>query len=84
MTAEKESLLQGHLLKCPRCKKSYSVEQYLRLEETEEFKSETVPIYKCPGCKWIFALAIVPLEVYDEILNFFKRDLINKLSPSTD
>jgi len=55
---EKKRLLNGTKLICPRCKKEHSVEAYARLGEAEEFKSETVPISKCPSCKWIFALAL--------------------------
>jgi len=65
---ESKTLLNGRHLTCPRCKKEHSVEEYLRLKEAEEFKSETVPIYKCPSCKWIFALALyVPQELYEQI-----------------
>ena len=57
---EKKSLLNGRFLKCPRCKQESSVEEYLRLVEAEEFKLETSPVYKCPRCKWIFALNVDP------------------------
>jgi phage FluMu protein Com len=61
-------LIDGHKMKCPRCKDFYSVEQYLRLEEIEEFDDETVPVYKCPKCKWIFALDVgVPPEILEEL-----------------
>ena len=61
-------LIDGHKMKCPRCKDYYSVEQYLRLEESPEFEDETVPVYKCPQCKWIFALQTgVPEEIYNEL-----------------
>lgn len=83
MNVEKESLMQENLLKCPRCKNFHSVEQYQKLKEAEEFDHETVPIYKCPSCKWIFALAIIPPELYDEILNFFKKELAGRLVRET-
>ena len=57
------------MLKCPRCKKDSSVEEHLRLGEAEEYKSQTVPIYKCPKCKWIFALA-VPEELYEKLIEY--------------
>lgn len=61
-------LIDGHKMKCPRCKQLHSVEQYLRLEEIAEFEDETVPVYKCPTCKWIFALSVgVPEEIYHEL-----------------
>jgi len=41
----------------------------MRMEEIEEFDHETVPCYKCPKCKWIFALAVhIPQDLYDELL----------------
>ena len=58
MQVKKKSLLDGHLLTCPRCKTPHSVEQYMKLMEIEEFETETSKIYKCPSCKWIFALAV--------------------------
>lgn len=45
------------MMRCPRCKKSHDVLQYIRLEVIEEFSEETTPCYKCPSCKWIFAPA---------------------------
>jgi phage FluMu protein Com len=63
---ESKNLLNGRFLKCPRCKQESSVEEHLRLGEAEEYKSQTVPIYKCPKCKWIFALA-VPEELYEKL-----------------
>lgn len=62
----KKSLLNGRFLTCPRCKQEASVEEYLRLGEAEEFKTETVPVYKCPMCKWIFSLA-VPNDLYEKL-----------------
>lgn len=45
------------MMRCPRCKKTHDILQYVRLELIEEFASETTPCYKCPACKWIFAPA---------------------------
>jgi len=79
---ESKSLLNGRFLKCPRCKQDHSVEEYLRLREAEEFKTETSPVYKCPSCKWIFALALyVPQEFYEqlsELLSTSKQRLSEK------
>jgi uncharacterized C2H2 Zn-finger protein len=65
---ESKSLLNERFLRCPRCKQESSVEEYLRLGEAEEYKSETVPVYKCPKCKWIFALA-VPEDFYRKLID---------------
>jgi hypothetical protein len=29
----------------------------------EEFRSETNPIYKCPGCRWVFSPALTIEEL---------------------
>jgi len=57
MSRPKKSLIDGRLMRCPRCKNSHDILQYIRLEVIEEFASETTPCYKCPKCKWIFAPA---------------------------
>ena len=54
---ETPDLINGRLLKCPRCKKDFDVLQYNRLIEIPEFQSQTNPVYKCPGCRWIFSLS---------------------------
>ena len=51
------SLIRGHLMMCPRCKRDQDVLRYRPLLEIDEHKDETVPIYKCPSCLWEFALA---------------------------
>lgn len=50
-------LINGRLMTCPRCKKEYDLLQFQRLMMIEEFARETTPIYKCIGCKWLFAPA---------------------------
>ena len=52
-----KSLLNGRLLTCPRCKKDFDLLQYNRLMESPEFQEQTNPVYKCPGCRWIFSLS---------------------------
>lgn len=52
-----KSLLNGRLLKCPRCKKDFDLLQYNRLMESPEFADQTNPVYKCPNCRWIFSLS---------------------------
>lgn len=54
---ESQRLIRGRNMTCPRCKKQHDILQYVRLMEIEEFSKETTPIYKCPGCKWMFAPA---------------------------
>lgn len=50
---------------CPRCRKEHDVLRYVPMGQIEEFKAETMPVYKCPTCRWIFAPAN---HVRDEIL----------------
>lgn len=69
-------------MKCPRCKKLHDVLQYIRLETIEEFQTQTVPCYKCPSCKWIFAVAD---EMPQDIVLRFKElidDLRNEIKES--
>jgi hypothetical protein len=33
----------------------------------EEFRAETNPIYKCPGCRWLFS----PALTIDEVKSMF-------------
>ena len=83
MQENKRTLLNGRFLLCPRCKKEHSVESYERLREAEEFKHETVPIYKCETCKWIFALAVyLPQAAYRDVSGFLPRS--NEILAETD
>ncbi len=64
-------------MRCPRCKKLHPIEAYMRMQEIEEFETQTNPIYKCTGldgsgCKWIFSpgdpsLPFVLAEVLEEM-----------------
>lgn len=58
---------------CPRCKKLHPVETYMKLVESPEFEDETVPVYKCPTCKWIFAPG-------DLSLPFLVQDLLDEMT----
>lgn len=42
---------------CPRCKNYEDILRFAPMRMIEEFAEETVPVYKCPGCRWIFAPA---------------------------
>jgi rubredoxin len=71
---ENKSLLNLNLLTCPRCRVEKSVESYLRLREIEEYRSQTLPIYKCSECSWIFSLSVaIPQELYTELALFFSQ-----------
>jgi len=48
-------LIDGRHMTCPRCRKAHDILRYVPMAEVEEFKSETMPIYKCPSCRWLFA-----------------------------
>lgn len=57
-------LIEGTKMRCPRCKKLHNILQYVPLQEIEEFKVETNPIYKCPSCRWMFSPAPYVSEVF--------------------
>lgn len=40
---------------CPRCRGQHDILQYVPMMQIEEFAEDTVPVYKCPTCRWIFA-----------------------------
>jgi hypothetical protein len=42
---------------CPRCREKQDILRYVPMGQVEEFIDETVPVYKCPSCRWIFAPA---------------------------
>lgn len=46
-------------MRCPRCKTLRNILEYVPLDQSEEFKGETNPIYKCPkargGCSFLFS-----------------------------
>lgn len=52
---ENSLILDGRYMRCPRCKGTHDVLKYVPMGMVEEFKSETMPVYKCPSCRWIFA-----------------------------
>lgn len=40
---------------CPRCRAEDDILRYVPLLQAKEYEHETVPIYKCPACRWVFA-----------------------------
>lgn len=40
---------------CPRCKTEQDILRFVPLLQTKEYEHETVPIYKCAACRWVFA-----------------------------
>lgn len=61
---------------CPRCKRPHDVLQYIRLMTIEEYELETVPIYKCPDCKFMFAPAgEMAHDVYEKLYNEMQATL---------
>jgi len=60
-----KNLINGRMMTCPRCKRVCDILQYKCLEQIEDFLHETVPVYKCPSCKWLFSIAgDMPQDVY--------------------
>lgn len=52
---KRDPLINGRLMRCPRCKKEHDILAYVPLMQIEEFVPETNPIYKCPTCRWMFS-----------------------------
>ena len=73
MNEDSKRLIEGSKMHCPRCKKLQPVETFMRMQEIEEFESETNPIYKCSQCKWIFSPG-------DPTLPFVYAQLLEEMS----
>lgn len=53
-----ERLIEGHQMRCPRCRELFDLLRFVPMGMIEEFRNETNPIYKCPGCRWVFSPAL--------------------------
>lgn len=54
--AARESLIvDGRFMKCPRCRKTNDILNFVPMGTVQEFITETNSIYKCPECRWIFS-----------------------------
>jgi hypothetical protein len=60
-------IVDGRYMICPRCRKQQDILLYVPMGQVEEFLSETVPVYKCPSCRWIFAPATAP-SIQEEVI----------------
>ena len=54
----KNIIADSRHMRCPRCEELYDILQFIPLVEIEDYAKETNPIYKCPGCKWLFSPAL--------------------------
>jgi uncharacterized protein with PIN domain len=52
---ENSLIVDERYMRCPRCKEVQDILRYKPMEVIEEFRLETVPLYKCPKCRFIFA-----------------------------
>jgi uncharacterized Zn finger protein len=59
----RERLIDGRYMTCPRCREKQDVLRYVPMGIIKEFASETNPIYKCPGCRWVFSPALTMEEI---------------------
>lgn len=66
--ASPRKLVDGRMIRCPRCKRMHDVLQYTPMRLIEEFAAQTVPIYKCPKCLWLFA-PLIDLDMLEEYMN---------------
>ena len=62
-------LVIGRLLRCPRCREAHDLLSYRPLQQVEEYAAETIPVYKCPSCRWHFGLTSPPQDPEAEIAN---------------
>ncbi len=51
----RRKLIEGHKMRCPRCKELQDILAFRPLIQIQEFISETNPIYKCAICNWMFS-----------------------------
>ena len=59
-------IVDGRYMTCPRCRKQHDVLRFVPMGQVEEFLEDTVPVYKCPSCRWIFAPAQNVREEYED------------------
>lgn len=59
----RERLIDGHQMRCPRCRVKNDLLRYVPMGMIEEFRHETNPIYKCPECRWVFSPALTIEEL---------------------
>lgn len=63
----REPLIEGTKMRCPRCKQLNNILSYIPMMEIEEFATETNPIYKCGNCRWMFSPAIYIDELFPKV-----------------
>lgn len=68
-TTQEQRLIDGRLMRCPKCLRQHDILQYVPLGIMPDFVSETAIIYRCPRCRWLFApafrLSLEPMEMPD-------------------
>jgi hypothetical protein len=67
---ERIPLINGSSMTCPRCRKSFNILAFQRLEMPSAFEQDLTPVYKCPktstggGCGYLFAPAESAIQEY--------------------
>lgn len=59
-------IVDQRYMRCPRCRREQDILAYQPMGMVEEFREETVPVYKCPSCHWIFAPVLNASSVFRE------------------
>jgi len=55
--------VQGRVfMSCPRCESAQDILSYTPMERISTYELETMPIYKCQKCSWLFAPTDSPLD----------------------
>lgn len=63
---EHSLIVDQRYMRCPRCRRPQDILAYQPMGLVEEFREETVPVYKCPSCHWIFAPVLNAADVFRE------------------
>jgi len=58
----KESILNSEGMICPRCEERSNLLDFKKLMQVNQEKYNTVPIYKCSKCRYVFAPLPDPVD----------------------
>lgn len=62
----KQSILNSKGMICPRCEKRSNLLDFKKLMQINNDKYNTVPIYKCSKCRYVFAPLPDPIDFIND------------------
>lgn len=65
MSMKKISIINKDGMICPRCQERSNLLNFTKLNQVNSEHYNTVPIYKCPSCRYVFA----PLPDITDFIN---------------